>query len=324
MSLINRVLFWYILLAIPFLYYHEKHLPFPIIILLVSLAILVSIIIVFCSFYLLGFIFKWDFFWVVEGLYLGISLLILHFLGILENRGGRVFLFFIFLLFLIFRITRNRVYYRSILFGFAILINGLLTFQVLSNTEILIFHYMFREKYSEETEDFTKWDFDEKRNMIRNTSIPLEFTIPRGLFFHNPKDLSYKDKTGSGQIVGIFSSSEKDPNIYPYIRIFIVGGYKVIEQSIVKEEYSQVLEFESQRGEIESIKMLGENKSENHKTWEGFFWTFFDLMRPRYSKAGFYLINMGNGNHVVLDIRENLIEDKFHEEVIENLLDSLK
>ncbi|NBU99073.1 MAG: hypothetical protein EBS19_12840, partial [Spirochaetia bacterium] len=80
MSLVNRVLFWYVLMAIPFLYYHEKHLPFPIILLLVSLAILVSIVIVFCSFYLLGFIFKWDFFWVVEGLYLGISIFILYFL----------------------------------------------------------------------------------------------------------------------------------------------------------------------------------------------------------------------------------------------------
>jgi hypothetical protein len=318
------VLFWYTLLAIPFLFYHEKHLPLPIILSLLTLAILVSILLAFVSFYILGWIFAWDYFWVTELFYFGISLVILFFLGILENRGGRVFLFFIFLLFLLFRQIKSKVYYRSILFGVAILINGLLTFQSIALGEEYLFHSMFKDKYETSTEDFSKWNFNETTRILQNTSIPLEMKIPVGLFFHSPDSLSLKNKTGSGQIAGILSSSERDPNIYPYIRIFIISGYMAIDAGVVKTEYEQVLDFESQRGEIETIQFIDQHHPELHPNWEGFFWSFFDTMRPRYSKSGFYLIGIKNGKHIVLDIRENKTEINFHEDVIQTTIDSIK
>ncbi len=288
------------------------------------MAILVSSGLAVLSLTILGWVFKRDYFWVTEFFYWGATLGILYSLEILENRGGRVFLFFLFLLFLLFRQMQTKVYYRSLLFGLAILLNGLLTFQSIALGEEYLFHSLFKEKYESDSKELTEWIFQESSRHLTNKTIPLEIEIPTGLFFHSPESLSLKNKTGSGQIVGILSSSEKDPNIYPYIRIFVISGYRAINKATVQEEYEQVLEFESKKGEMENIEFLQTHTPDNHPRWEGSFWKYFDRLRPRYTKSGFYLINMGNGIHLVLDIRENINENNFHEDIIQTTLDSFK
>jgi hypothetical protein len=288
------------------------------------MAVFISLGLAYLSLILLGWVFKRDYFWVTEFFYWGAFLGILYSLEILENRGGRVFLFFLFLLFLLFRQMQTKVYYRSLLFGLAILINGLLTFQSIALGEEYLFHSLFREKYEIESKEYTEWVFQENSKLLTNKAIPLEIQVPTGLFFHSIENLSLKNKTGSGQIAGILSSSEKDPNIYPYIRIFVISGYRAINTSTIKEEYEQVLEFESKKGEMENLEYLQAHTPDNQPTWEGSFWKFFDRLRPRYTKSGFYLIKKGNGVHLVLDIRENITENTFHEEIIQNTLDSFK
>lgn len=205
-----------------------------------------------------------------------------------------------------------------------ILLNGLLSFQFLSRGEIYLFHSMFRDKYGEESKEFSSWENDEENRILKNEKIPLEIKIPEGLYFHPPSTFDLENKTGSGEIAGIISSSPNDPNLYPLVRIFVIGGYQRIEKEKVKEEYEQILQFESQRGEIDTIEFLTEHTPENKTGWEGIFWSFFDLNRPHYCKTGFYFLNKHNGNYVILDIRENLIQSSFHEESIQLIIDSLK
>ena len=260
----------------------------------------------------------------MEIIYLGFCLFFLYSIGLLENRGGKVFLFFIILIFFIFKYLKARVYYRAILFGVAILVNGLLTFQGLSQGEIFFFHFMFKEKYATEKNQFTQWDINTKDRIIRNTEIPLEITLGEGLYFHSIENLDLKEKTGSGEISGIISSAEKDPNAYPYIRIFIIDNYRLIDENTIKTEFEDILNFESKRGDLDSIQFLSEHSLENRNDWKGLFWSFFDLQRPHYCKAGFYFFNLKNGNTVILDIREGLLENSFHEENIQKTLESFK
>lgn len=252
------------------------------------------------------------------------SWIILSYLGLLENRGGRIFLFFVLLLFILFRQFKSEVYYKSILLGIVVFINSLLSFQFLSQAEIFLFHSMFRDKYGSENEDFSTWNLNQDTRTMKNEKIPMEFTIPEGMYFHSIESLKISEKTGSGLIAGVLSSSSADPNVYPYVRIFVIGGYQRLEKEKLKDEYEQILRFESERGEIDSIEFLVEEASESKRGWEGIFWSLFDLNRPHYCKSGFYLINKMNGNYVLLDIRENQIQSAFHEISIQQFIDSFK
>lgn len=252
------------------------------------------------------------------------SWMILSYLGLLENRGGRIFVFFVLVLFIVFRQSKSEVYYKSVLFGILVFLNSLLSFQFLSQAEIFLFHSFFRDKYGSVDDEFSTWKLNEDTQTMRNEKIPMEFAIPKGLYFHPPGTLKFSEKTGSGQIAGILSSSSSDPNIYPYIRIFIIGGYQRIEKEKIREEYEQILRFESERGEIDSVEFLSEDGLQSRNNWEGVFWSLFDLQRPHYCKSGFYLINRMNGNYVLLDIRENQIQSADHEPQIQEFLDSLK
>lgn len=321
-SFSKRLLVFYFLFSLPFWYYHERHLPIFFSIPLVSLAGLLSLLTLFLSFFILSLFFKKPFTFWLEIPYIGGILLFFHALGILENRGGLVFLFLVFLVFLLFRITKSKIYYQIILVGIAILANGLLSFQFLQKSEEILFQWVFHEKYREPVEEFWTWEYDESKKIWKNPSLPLSFQPGEEFVFHNPKDLKSKDMTGSGGIMGIINPSSKDPGIYPYLRFFLITGYNRADFSEIKEEFQKILEHEERKGEMESITSLGDIEEPKHK-FPGHFWRFYDRLRPRYGKAGFYLVRMGEGKVLIIDIREIYSEDSPHSEEIQKVLDSL-
>jgi hypothetical protein len=318
-----KVILFYILVAIPFLYYHESHLPLGIIILLTSFTITVAVLLALVSFYMLGWVFRNEEIIFPEVLLIVSSLLIIYFLGLLENNAGIIFSFFSFVLFIFFRIFKIKVLHRVILLGLLIMINGLLSFQALQKMELFLFQHSFQDKYDTSALDLTKWEDSKDKKIYKNSDIPMEFELPEGFFFHNPKDLNVKNQTGSGQIAGIISNNIREPNQYPYIRFFIISGYNKVDFDTIQNEYSQLLDFDVHRNEIETVKLLGPHKIDSKK-WEGRFWAFFDIMRPRTAKAGFYLIPLANNHYLVIDIRENYSETSFHEKDIEFILEHTK
>ncbi|HNH57806.1 MAG TPA: hypothetical protein PK153_23600, partial [Leptospiraceae bacterium] len=80
---------------------------------------------------------------------------------------------------------------------------------------------------------------------------------------------------------------------------------------------------EKHQGNMEEIKNLGERLHPERK-WQGNFWTFYDIIRPRYSKTGFYIYPLKEGSYLILDITENLVDKQFHENEIEEIITSIQ
>jgi hypothetical protein len=322
LSFLNKILLCYIVISIPFLYFHEKHLPFFAVSLLISTTLIVSISTFLISIQIIKFIFKNEFNLFYEFGFVFFSVWLIKLFGFLDNQAGIIFLFFVIVIFLFFRFIRLKLYYQILLIGIFIFINGLLTFKYLQYSEIFLFNKSLESKYQNEAKDFTNWKFDEKTRMLSNEDIPLKLKLPTEFVFHNPKDLEIKEKTGTGQVAGILSSSA-DPNRYPLIRLFYVEPLINIEPAAIKEEVFNILNFEKTKGNIEEIKLLGEHIFEEKK-WTGNFWTFYDIIRPRYSKTGFYVYTLKDGSSIVISIMENLVEGKYHEATIEEILSSIE
>lgn len=283
----------------------------------------VSLLTFLLSILTLKYLFKKDFVFWQEILYLGVMIGTVYSFGFFDNQAGIIFLIFVMLFFLFYRMIRGVVYYRIILVGMALFVNGLLTFKYLQFSEMYLFNRSFQDKYETNEKDLTNWEFDEKTRTLKNEIIPITLTLPKDYFFHNPKDLKMKEKTGSGQIAGILSTGETNPNRYPLLRLFYVPEFIKVDPATIKEEYSSILEFEKHQGNMEEIKNLGEHLFPGKK-WQGNFWTFYDILRPRYSKTGFYIYPLKDGSYLIIDITENLVENQFHENEIEEIIKSIK
>ncbi len=321
LSFLQKILFGYISISAPFLYYHEKHLPILAILALIFSTLVISILTFLIFIQVLKFLFKNEFHPVFEIFYFGIGIYLVYLFGFFDNQAGIIFLFFIVCIFLFYRVLKLRVYYQIILIGVSIFINGLLSFKYLQYSEIFLFNKSLESKYSNEKKDFSNWELDEKTNIATNKDVPIQILKPEGFYFHNPKDLKQDESTGTGQILGIITDSIK-VNSYPQIRLFYVEALVNVELDILKDEFEKILNFEKSQGQMEEIKYLGENEFE--KKWKGHFWTFYDVIRPRYSKTGFYLLKLNDGASVVITVTENLVEKEYHEEKILEMLNSIK
>lgn len=323
LSFLWKIISAYTLLAIPFLYIHESHLPWFVILILIVTTLIVSNSTLFGSILVLKRLFQKDFIIWQEAIYVVSVLLTVYAFGFFENQAGVIFLFFVLLFFLFYRAVRAVVYYRIILVGMAIFVNGLLTFKYLQFSEVYLFNRSIQTKYNTHEKDLTEWKYTEETRILQNDTIGLSLKLPKEYFFHNPKDLKMTEKTGTGQIAGILSSSQTDPNRYPLIRLFWVPEYIKVDPSTIQEEYSSILDFEKHQGNMEEIKNLGE-KNHPERKWQGNFWTFYDVIRPRYSKTGFYIFPLKEGSFLIIDITENLVENQFHEKDIEEALMSIQ
>jgi hypothetical protein len=322
LSFLWKIICIYTILAIPFLYNHESHLPFLVILVLIFTTLIVSLITFFLSILTLKHMFKKDFVFWQELLYLSIIIGTVYAFGFFDNQAGVIFLVFVLLFFLFYRMVRGVVYYRIILVGMALFVNGLLTFKYLQFSEIYLFNRSFQNKYETKDKDLTNWSFDDKSKILKNEVLRISLKLPKDYFFHNPKDLQMKEKTGTGQIAGILSTGETNPNRYPLVRLFFVPEFIRVEPATIQEEYNSILDFEKHQGNMEEIKNLGAHQHPEKK-WQGNFWTFYDILRPRYSKTGFYIYPLKDGSFLIIDITENLVENQFHENEIEEILKSI-
>lgn len=320
----KKILLVYLSFCIPFVYIHESHLPGLIIAILLFLAVLVGGLLCLGSVYLGRFLFgnrEFQFLW--EAIFILFGLVSIYFLGLLDNRAGVLFLFFLSIIYIFARYINEKVVFQILLFGLLILLNGMFTFKALQMGELFLFNLSYYNKYNLDGPDVSLWKWDEKTRTLTHESIGFKAILPEGYFFHNPENLKLEEKAGAGKLLGAISSSSVDPNTYPFLRFFYLPLNVRSEIGEIAEEYNKFLEFELNRGEIESLQSLGASKLDK-KNWAGHFWIFYDFLRPRNAKSGFYLIPLSDGSHIVLAIRETLSEKDAHEPDVQSMLDSLQ
>lgn len=320
-----KLLAAYVLLTMPALIWHERHLPFFTIFILSVGALAVGSLLFLLSTKLYSKILEHGFHPFYEAIAIALFLLGLGMSGFLDNRGGRVFLSILALLAFILRFARVRMYYSLILLGMILLANGLVSFVALQKMEVFAAYHLFRSRFQFTEVDLSDWRLADDTRILTNRSIPIRLRLPDDMYFHNPKDLDLKDKTGAGQIAGILSYSDRDPTVYPSIRIFFFPVYVPVDDSALKEEVIKYIQFLEKRGEVEEVNEIQPNRDfrfEN-RIPRNAFWTFFDIIRPRYAKMGYYFLETKTGSRVLLHITENLEKGKYHETLVQSILDSI-
>lgn len=262
---------------------------------------------------------------IYEFLVIAIFLIALSISGFMENSAGVVFLLIFGFLSFILRFAKVRLYYNITILAMLLLSNGLLSFVALQKMEIFTAYNLFRSRFQFTEVDLSGWKWKEDSRELSNLSIPIRLQVPDEMYFHNPKDLDLKESTGSGQIAGILSSSDHDPNSYPFVRIFFFPAYIPINESEIKEEVLKFIEFQGKQGEMEEVNEIQPNRDIRFygRIPTNAFWTFFDIIRPRYAKTGFYFLPAPSGSKVLLHITENLEKGEYHEKKIQKILQSI-
>ncbi|MCB1157373.1 MAG: hypothetical protein KDK45_07710 [Leptospiraceae bacterium] len=320
-----RVSLIYICIVLPFIYYHEAHLPLPVITLLSSLTLIFSAICLIFTIFILRILFQKKtgiLNFLQEFLFVSLVFLLLYIIGFLKQRPAVLFIFaYSFIVFLL-KLLKEALYYRVALSGYAIFLNVFLSFAFLQFTELYTYRKLQEWRFGETNQRLSEWSFDEKNRLVANTNLPLYYKLPVDMFLHKVKDLSSDSRTGVGNLIGLISYSQVDPNLYPYIRFFLIPARYKPEVNKLQKEFEVLLKTKVNRGEIEELKFIGEREYKKKK-WKGAFWTFYDRLRPRYSKTGYYLLPLSSGNFIILEIRENLVKESFHQKEIREILKSL-
>lgn len=213
----------------------------------------------------------------------------LFFTDFYSNRSGVIFIVVYCSIGFILRFLESTVFYRISLLGLMILTGGLLSFKILQQGEILTSYLLFKPTW--EQKELTNWEYNLESRILRNSNIQIQLSLPEDFYFHNPKNLTLKDQTGTGQIAGIISSSETDPNRYPSIRIFYFPE-PFLEIDKIKPEFVKFLDLSVNQGEM--VEFTRVRRREFRKRMDGVFWTYYDNLRPRYAKTGFLLLQVIN------------------------------
>lgn len=298
------------MIGISFLVLHENHLPILFILLLVSGAFIVASGFFFLISFAFGKLLKqesvkkykigpdsattYDTIQIFLNPFAEITVFIfciisLFFTDFYSNRSGVIFIVVYCSIGFILRFLESTVFYRISLLGLMILTGGLLSFKILQQGEILTSYLLFKPTW--EQKELTNWEYNLESRILRNSNIQIQLSLPEDFYFHNPKNLTLKDQTGTGQIAGIISSSETDPNRYPSIRIFYFPE-PFLEIDKIKPEFVKFLDLSVNQGEMVEVHELGEENFE--KRMDGVFWTYYDNLRPRYAKTGFLLLQVIN------------------------------
>ncbi|TGM97555.1 hypothetical protein [Leptospira dzoumogneensis] len=337
LSLTKKLFLVYSVFALYFLFYHEAHLPLFWMVGLALIGYLVSGILFW------GIVFSFRKLetkivlpaifaevgierptiklvpWVEVGFF-AFSVLACWLTGFFENRSGILFLLVYAAGVLSARLIDNKTYYKIGLLGLVILASGLISFKSLQKAEIFVAYSMFKPDF--EQKDLSRWNYIEENRTLHNEDLKLSIHLPEDFYFHNPQNLNMEEKTGIGQIAGIISSSDSDPNRYPAIKIFFVP-FRFDDESELLSEFKKFLDLQVQRGDIQELNELEREVFEDR--YYGTFWTFYDVLRPRYAKTGmFFLAKHKQPYSLVFIIDESLIKGRRHEESVEKILSSVK
>lgn len=301
------------------MYIHEMHLPIGIILLLMIFAIFLSLLLGILNLKLIDFLFQKEFHTAIELSFYIVNLVFYLILGLFSNRAGILLLIFCIVIYFPFRLQRNRVFFRIAILGIVALTTALLTFQILQFGEWTLFHLQIKLNQKKIEISPQNWSIEGKT--ITNKDLPLVLHLSENMFFHKPSQ-TLGESRNTGSLVGIISNSDSDPSIYPYIKIYFVPSISYADIETISREFEKYLEFEKNQGDIESLQSIGAHTLKNkHK---GKFWIFYDNLRPKNAKAGFYLILLKNGDTLILELREKLLEDSFHVSEIQEILDKME
>ncbi|GBF51386.1 hypothetical protein LPTSP4_29220 [Leptospira ryugenii] len=308
-------------ISIPFFIYHEWHLPIHYILSLVTLASLCSTILIYLTLYLIGIYVKNPFhpgFELLAGI---IFIFSLWLSDVFQFRAGKVFFFICISFTLILRFLQMEAIVRILFVSFLLIGTSLVSFKALQSVEIVSSYLLFKNKFKFEEVDVNNWVVQDRNYW--NEEIHLGFTLPEEFIFFKASDLSLENQTGVGQIAGIIGSSEQDPNRYPFIRMFYFPAYVPFEIEEANRDISEFLRIQVSKAEIEDLQeIVLEDKTILNLGSK--YWTFFDLLRPRYAKTGFLLLENNRHDKILLHITENLEKDQVHEEGILSILKSLR
>lgn len=336
LSFTRKLFIVYSVFALYFLFYHESHLPLFWMISLALIGYLASTLLFW------GIVFSYRKLesavevpaifaevgisrpptalvpWIEAGLFL-LSVLVCYLTEFFDNRSGILFFTIYCLCVFSVRFLENKIYYKAGFLGVLVLASGLGSFKALQFTEAWVAYLHFKPSFQEQ--NLTRWNFDESTRILSNPDLRLSLKLPEDFYFHNPKDLTWEDKTGTGQIAGVISTSDKDPNRYPYIRIFHTPQpYLEIDPLIA--EFKKYLDLLVSRGDIEELNEL-EHEDFNNR-YSGKFWTFYDVLHPRYAKTGIFVLSETNqGDSLLFHVTESLIKNRRHEESVETILSSV-
>ncbi|EMO85017.1 hypothetical protein [Leptospira santarosai] len=341
LSLLRKLYLAYSVIGISFLILHESHLPIFFILFLVVGAYSVTAVFFFVISFAFGKLLRHESVRkykigpdsattydtvrvllnpIAEGIVFIFCISSLFFTDFYSNRSGVIFIAIYCVVGFILRFLESTVFYRISLLGLMVLTAGLLSFKALQQAEILTSYLLFKPTW--EQKELTNWDYDSKSGILKNSDIRIQLSLPEDFYFHNPKNLTLKDQTGTGQIAGIISSSETDPNRYPSIRIFYFPEPS-LEIDKIKPEFVKFLDLSVNQGDMIEVHELGEENFE--KKMDGIFWTYYDNLRPRYAKTGFFIVS---GNQLpdsfLFHISESLVKGKVHEEPVEKILRGFK
>lgn len=307
---------------VPFFIYHEFHLPWHYIFVLCLVSLFVGLIITYLSLYLIQLYWKETFHPLIE---IGVLILFIFALWLAEVlifEAGTVFLFIFILIAFFIRILSLAEYARLLLAFCLVASNALISFKALQGAEILSAYLLFKNKYQIEEKDLNQWQVT-NTNEYWNEELQFGFNLPEGMYFFKPEDLTLEDKTGVGQIAGLLSASDNDANRYPFVRIFYFPDYVGFQKEQAVQEFSEFLQIQVSKGDIEDLQEI-QQKEIQESILVSKFWTFYDLLRPRYSKTGFMILETRNHDKLLLHITENLEKGEIHEQTIREFLTSIR
>jgi len=321
-SLRRNLFLAYTVLSFPFFCYHEAHLPIHYVLGLAFFAWLAGVVLFFLSLAVLQNYWLTIFHPGWEILSWSVFLFSLWLAEVLQFRAGKVFLVLLLSIFLFIRVARIDILAKLLLAGLWIASNGLLSFQTMQGFEVLASYNFYESKYPFQRDSLGNWESEDKKGFW-NEKLSLGFDLPDEMYFFTPEDLGLKEKTGIGQIVGILSSSESDPNRYPSVRLFYLPSYIHFSSKEADQEVFGFLKIQEQKKEIEDLQEIKTEEPVPDNVGSR-FWTFYDTMRPRYAKTGYILIETRSHDSLLFHITENLEKGRNHEEPIEVFLKSIR
>ncbi|EMJ88264.1 hypothetical protein [Leptospira meyeri] len=318
----RNLLLLYSIVAIPFFIYHESHLPWHYIFVLCLISLIVGLFITYVSLYVIQRYWAETFHPFIE---LGVVVLFIFSLWLAEVlvfEAGTVFLFLLVAIAFLIRVLRLEEYARLLVAACLIASNALIAFKALQGAEVLSAYLLFKNKYQIEEKDLNDWVIKDN-NQYWNEELQFGFTLPQGFYFFKPEDLSLENKTGAGQIAGLLAFSDQDAERYPFVRIFYFPDYLGFQENQAIAEFSEFLKIQVSKGDIEDIQEIQQKELEPSIVTSK-FWTFFDLLRPRYAKTGFILVETSNHDKLLFHITENLEKGEIHEQGIREFLSSMR
>ncbi|MCG6147220.1 hypothetical protein LFX15_02870 [Leptospira levettii] len=321
-STTRNLLVLYAILVVPFFVYHESHLPWHYVLVLCLVSLFVGLLITYISLYIIQLYWRETFHPLIEIGVLILFIFALWLADVLIFEAGTVFLFIFVIIAFFIRILQLTEYARLLLAFCLVASNAFISFKALQGAEVLSAYLLFKNKYQIEEKNLNNWVITNEKEHW-NEELQFGFTLPEGMFFYKPDDLTLENKTGVGQIAGLLSFSDHDAERYPFVRIFYFPDYVGFQKDQAIQEFSEFLKIQVSKGDIEDLQEIQQKEIEEFILVSK-FWTFYDLLRPRYSKTGFMIIETNNHDKLLLHITENLEKGEIHESVIREFLASIR